>query len=76
MVFDERRFSNTASQHTKGNQTMTTKEINKRIADMDAVLFAFVLRMIREGYGASGIKHETGATLKQINAVFALTDLK
>lgn len=51
---------------------MTKNEMNRRIAEMLPALVEQVQAMIRLGYGAHGITLETTATLKQVNAVFAL----
>jgi hypothetical protein len=53
---------------------MNTKEMNARLSEMPSDLRDAVLRLIREGYGANGIKFETYATTKQINACFAYAD--
>lgn len=53
---------------------MTSKEMQKRIQSMQPEDLKNVLVMIQQGYGASGIRHETSATLKQINACFQMVE--
>jgi hypothetical protein len=52
---------------------MTTTEMNNRIQTISCDTLAKAKRLVAEGYGAQGIKHETGLTVSQINAVFELT---
>lgn len=46
--------------------------MNRRLAAMSAETIARIRVLIRDGYGAQGITHDAGVTLKQANAVFAL----
>ena len=50
---------------------MKTTEMTARLATMTGTQIARVERLIAEGFGETGIKHETGLTTAQINAVFA-----
>lgn len=43
----------------------------KTVEAMPEALRERVAQMIRDGYGASGIRNESAATLKQVNALFA-----
>lgn len=54
---------------------MTKTEMTKRLATMTEAERNRVLGLILSGYGASGIKFETGLTIKQINAVFTKQEL-
>ena len=49
---------------------MTTAEMNRRLDTLTEDQIAEIPTMIRQGYGAHGIKCESTYTLKQINAVF------
>lgn len=51
---------------------MTKIEMNRRLATMTPKAIEEIRDMVRLGYGAHGIKREHTATIKQINAVFAL----
>ena len=42
------------------------------LADLSHDEIALISSMIKQGYGAQGIKCETPFSLKQVNAVFAL----
>ncbi len=53
---------------------MTKAEMNRRLATLTGQQIRDILRMIREGYGGHGISLEYPATVKQINAVFALRE--
>ena len=50
---------------------MTTTEMIRRLDTLTEKEIAEIRSMIRQGYGAHGIKCESTYTLKQINAVFA-----
>jgi hypothetical protein len=50
---------------------MTRNEMNRRLATIaDRAELRRAHRMVLEGYGGNGMKHETNLTVKQINAVF------
>ena len=49
---------------------MTNAEMYRRLATLSIGDIGDIALMIRQGYGAQGIKNETTFTLKQINAVF------
>jgi hypothetical protein len=49
---------------------MTTAEMNRRLDTLRDAEIAEIRTMIRQGFGARGIKAESTYTLKQINAVF------
>ncbi len=49
---------------------MTNNEIARRLISMTDDQISRVSDLVRQGYGAQGIKFETGLTIKQINAVF------
>jgi len=51
---------------------MTKAEMNRRLQRMDPKVIEQVRDMIRLGWGAFGISLETPATIKEVNAVFAL----
>lgn len=53
---------------------MTHKEMQRRIQSMQPEDYSTVLVMIQQGYGANGIKQESSATPKQINAVFQMVE--
>jgi hypothetical protein len=49
---------------------MTNAEMNRRLATLSPAAIDRVELLIKQGYGAEGIKHETGLKVSQINAVF------
>lgn len=49
---------------------MSIKEMNKRLAEMTAIEIERVVQLVQDGYGAQGIKFETGLSIRLINAVF------
>lgn len=49
---------------------MNTAEMTRRLNTMTDDDRARVRRLVRQGYGASGIRNETGLPLRLINAVF------
>lgn len=51
---------------------MTTKEMYKRLAEITTEQKERVIQLVKEGYGAQGIKFETGLPVRLINAVFHL----
>lgn len=54
---------------------MTKAEMNRRLATMTSEAIAQISDLVREGWGQSGITNGGNphkATIKQINAVFAL----
>jgi hypothetical protein len=55
---------------------MNKIEMNRRLATLDEKVIEQVREMIRLGYGARGISLEAPASIKQINAVFALAQGK
>jgi hypothetical protein len=48
---------------------MTKTELANRLATMTPELIAKVRTLLNEGYGTAGIRFESGASIKQINAV-------
>lgn len=53
---------------------MNRKEIDRRINTLTAEQADKIHTLILQGYGTAGIRFETGATIKQINAVSAWVD--
>lgn len=53
---------------------MTRNEMNRRLNELTEYQRARVRNLIREGYGAQGIKHETNLSIRLINAVFQQLD--
>lgn len=49
---------------------MTTTEMFRRLKTISASDLDKAKYLVSQGYGAQGIKHETGLTIAQINAVF------
>jgi hypothetical protein len=54
---------------------MKTAIILSRLDEMSDDLLKQVIKLVREGNGATGIVFNSPATLKQVNAVFAYLDL-
>ena len=50
---------------------MTKIEMNRRLDTMSDSVIAQIRDLIKQGYGANGIRFEVNANIKQINAVFA-----
>ena len=55
---------------------MTNTEMSKRLATIKLDTFAQAVQYVSQGYGAQGVKHNTGLTLAQVNAVFAWCDVQ
>jgi hypothetical protein len=53
---------------------MTTTEMTKRLATIPFDTFCRAVEYVTQGYGAQGVKHVTGLTLAQVNAVFTWCD--
>ena len=53
---------------------MTREEMNRRLKTISAEQGNKIVKLLKEGYGTTGIQFETGATIKQINAVVAWVD--
>ena len=51
---------------------MSIKEMNARLAQMTVAQVERVIQLVKEGFGAQGIKFETGLPIRLINAVFHL----
>jgi hypothetical protein len=49
---------------------MTRPEMLRRINTLTTEQADTIHTLVLQGYGSSGIRFETGATLKQINAIF------
>ena len=55
---------------------MTDAEMKRRIATIPSDRAHEAIYLVKEGWGASSIKIETGLTLKQVNAVFQKVNMK
>ena len=53
---------------------MTREEMNRRLKTISAEQGNKIVKLLKEGYGTTEIQFETGATIKQINAVVAWVD--
>ena len=50
---------------------MTREEMNRRLKTISAEQGNKIVKLLKEGYGTAKIRSETGATIKQIDAVAA-----